>query len=256
MKTLKKGDKIGLALGGGAVLGAAHVGVLKAIEELGLDIQWIAGTSIGAMVAGLYAFDNNCDRVKDIALEISWRDISAFSISKYGLLSNTKIADFMEANIGKVNIEDAKIPLAILATDIANGEKVILRKGSVSKAVMASSCIPGIFNPIIINDTMLVDGAISENVPISALEEMNAINIVAVDLNAKHLYGKPQNMIEVLQNSFHFTLESAVKAQTKRADVLITPDLSSFDRIHTSQTERLIQKGYEETLISFANYIT
>ncbi|MDO6802948.1 patatin-like phospholipase family protein [Wenyingzhuangia sp. 1_MG-2023] len=256
MKTLKKGDKIGLALGGGAVLGAAHVGVLKAIEEIGLDIQWIAGTSIGALVAGLYAFDNNCDRVKDIALEISWRDITALSISKYGLLSNTKIAEFMEQNIGKVNIEDARIPLAILATDISTGEKVILQKGSVSKAVMASSCIPGIFNPIIINDLMLMDGAVSENVPISALEAMNATNIVAVDLNAKHLYGKPQNMIEVLQNSFHFTLEAAAKAQTQRADVLITPDLSSFDRIHTSQTERLIHKGYLETLKSFAPYLS
>ncbi|NJB82771.1 patatin-like phospholipase family protein [Wenyingzhuangia aestuarii] len=256
MMTLKKGDKIGLALGGGAVLGAAHVGVLKAIEEIGLDIQCIAGTSIGAMVAGLYAFDNNCDRVKDIALEISWRDITALSISKYGLLSNTKIAEFIESNIGKVNIEDARIPLAINATDIANGNRVTLRKGSVAKAVMASSCIPGIFKPVTIDDVMLVDGAVSENVPISALEEMKATKIVAIDLNAKHMYGKPQNMIEVLQNSFHFTLEAAAKAQTQRADILITPDLSAFDRINTSQTERLIYKGYQEALKCFAPYLS
>ncbi|MGY5353672.1 patatin-like phospholipase family protein [Wenyingzhuangia sp. IMCC45467] len=248
MKTLKKGNAVGLALGGGAVLGAAHVGVLKAIEELGLNIQWISGTSIGAMVAALYAFDNNCEKVKDIALEISWKDITSLSISKFGLMSNTKIAHFMEQNIGNVNIEDAKIPLAILATNIATGERVILKKGNVAKAVMASSCIPGIFKPIIINDIMLVDGAVSENVPVSPLQEMNATTIIAVDLNAKHMYGKPENMIEVLQNSFHFTLEAAARVQTQEADVLITPDLSSYDRYHTSQTQSLIEKGYIETL--------
>lgn len=248
MKTLKKGDAIGLALGGGAVLGAAHVGVLKAIEELGLDIKWISGTSIGAMVAALYAFDNNCEKVKDIALEISWKDITSLSISKYGLMSNTKIAQFMRQNIGDVNIENARIPLAIMATNIATGEKVVLKQGSVATAVMASSCIPGIFKPIVIDNIMLVDGAISENVPVSPLQDMNAETIVAVDLNAKHMYGKPENMIEVLQNSFHFTLEAAARVQTQEADILITPDLSSFDRYHTSQTQSLIAKGYTETL--------
>lgn len=247
MKTLKKGDAVGLALGGGAVLGAAHVGVLKAIEELGLQIKWISGTSIGAMVAALYAFDNNCEKVKDIALDISWKDITSFSISKFGLMSNNKIAHFMKQNIGNVNIEDAKIPLAIIATNIATGEKVILRKGNVAQAVMASSCIPGIFNPVSIDDLMLVDGAISENVPVSPLQEMKAETIIAVDLNARHLYGKPKNIIEVLQNSFHFTLETAVRLQTQQADILITPDLGSFDRYHTSQTENLILKGYQET---------
>ncbi|MDB4297735.1 patatin-like phospholipase family protein [Flavobacteriaceae bacterium] len=254
MKTLKKGDKIGLALGGGAVLGAAHVGVLKAIEELGLEIECIAGTSIGSLVASLYAFDNNLERVKDIAVEISWKDISALSISKFGLLSNNKIAEFMEENIGDANIENARIPLAILATNITNGQKVILRSGNVGKAVRASTCIPGIFNPVTIKGTILVDGGISENIPISAVEEMGATLIIGVDLNANHGNHKPKNMVDVLQNSFHFALQSAVKSQSKRADIIIAPDLSEFDMIHTSQTKKLIKKGYKETLRLLAPY--
>ncbi|MDZ7797262.1 MAG: patatin-like phospholipase family protein [Candidatus Marinimicrobia bacterium] len=129
MKKFKKNKKIGLALGGGAVLGAAHIGVLKAIEELDIPIHCIAGTSIGAFVAAFYANGKGWEEIRDIAMDLKWLDLSGLSLSKLGLLSNEKMGKFVEKHLGRSTIEDANIPLAMIATNIASGEKIVLQKG-------------------------------------------------------------------------------------------------------------------------------
>lgn len=174
MKKLQKNKKIGLALGGGAVLGAAHIGVLKALEELEIEIGWITGTSIGSLVASLYAFGVDCNKVQDLAIDLSWSDIAGFSLSKFGLLSNKNIQKFLQKHIGDATFDQANIPLAVIATNITTGQKVVLNKGKVAYAVMASCCIPGIFKPVTINDILLVDGGIVENVPVSPLKDLGA----------------------------------------------------------------------------------
>ncbi|MBT8280843.1 MAG: patatin-like phospholipase family protein [Muriicola sp.] len=239
--------KVGLALGGGAVLGAAHIGVLKALEEKNLDIQFITGTSIGAFVAALYAFGKDWSEINDISSELKWMDISSISLSRYSLLSNEKFGALISEHIGEKNIEDSMIPLAIIATDAASGEKVILRKGPVAKAVMASTCIPGLFKPVKLDNRMLLDGGIVENVPIKTLRNIGADFVIGVDLNAEHAYEEPANILDVLLNSFHFIMQQAAKLQTEHADLLIKPDLSAFGRADTSQIGGLIQKGYEDT---------
>lgn len=253
--TLKKGQKIGLALGGGAVLGAAHIGAIRAIEELGLEIAGIAGTSIGALIGALYACDNDFSSIEEIALDLSWSDISGFSFSKYALFSNRKIHDFLAEAIGKeASFSDGKVPLAIVSTNISTGEKVVLKDGDLAAAVMASTCLPGIYKPIEIDGKLLVDGGIVENVPITPLQEMGFEPIVAIDLNAKHTYEKPGNIFDVLVNSFHFMLATAAKEQTQRADILIKPNLSSFSLVDSSQTEALIEVGYQDTLETLRRY--
>ena len=241
-------NRIGLALGGGAVLGAAHIGVLKAIEEKGVEIKFITGTSIGAFVAALYAFGKDWNEINDITSELKWMDISSISLSRYSLLSNEKFGALLVEHIGDKKIEESMIPLAIIATDAVSGEKVILKKGSVAQAVMASTCIPGIFKPVVIDDKMLIDGGIVENVPINTLKKLGAKYIIGVDLNANHNYQKPGNILDVLLNSFHFIMQQAAKLQTEDADLLIKPDLSSFDRTDTTQIEELMKKGYEDTI--------
>ncbi len=119
---------IGLALGGGAVLGAAHIGVLKAVEEKGIEIKFITGTSIGAFVAALYAFGKNWNEINEITSELKWMDITSISLSRYSLLSNEKFGALLKKHIGDKNIEESNIPLAIIATNAATGEKVILDK--------------------------------------------------------------------------------------------------------------------------------
>jgi NTE family protein len=238
--------KIGLALGGGAVLGAAHIGVLKALEEKEVDINYITGTSIGAFVAALYAFGKDWKEINEISCKLKWMDITSISLSRYSLLSNDKFGELLTKHIGDKHIEEASIPLAIIATDAGSGEKVVLKKGPVAQAVMASTCIPGLFKPVKIEGRMLLDGGIVENVPIKTIREMGAEYVIGVDLNAEHEYQEPQNILDVLMNSFHFIMQQSAKFQTENADLLIKPDLSAFDRADTSQIEELIQKGYED----------
>ena len=245
---MKNKNKIGLALGGGAVLGAAHIGVLKAIEELNIRIDYLAGTSIGAFVAAFFGFGKNWEEIREIALELKWIDISGLSLSQYGLLSNEKLGELITRHLGDKKIEDASIPLAMIATDISNGKKVVLNDGAVADAAMASTSIPGIFQPVEINKKMLVDGGIVENVPIHTVREMGADYIIGVDLNAKHSYDKPENIIDVMVNSFHFTLQASAKLQTEDAELLLQPDLSSFNRSNMGQVEDLIQKGYNDSI--------
>ncbi|NLV19339.1 MAG: patatin-like phospholipase family protein [Bacteroidetes bacterium] len=238
----------GLALGGGAVLGAAHVGTVRAIEELNIRIHYIAGTSIGAFVAAFYAFGKNWKELEKIASVMNWLDITGISLSRYGLLSNEKLGDMVIEQIGDKNIEDSEIPLAMVATDITTGEKVILKKGSVAQAVRASTCIPGIFMPVEIDGQMLVDGGVVENVPVNTVKEMGAEYVIGVDLNAKYSYEKPDNILDVILNSFNFLMLQSDKLQTDNADLLIKPDLSSFNRSDTDQVDELMKKGYEDSI--------
>ncbi len=236
----------GLALGGGAALGAAHIGVLKAIDEYNIPIDYVAGTSIGAFIGSLYAFGMDWEEMASIAVELKWLDITGLSLSKFGVMSNKRLGDLLDKYIGEVTFEESNLPLAVVATDIATGEKVVLKQGKVAHAVMASTSIPGIFNPVEINGRLLVDGGIVENVPISPLKEFGADRIIGVDLNAKYANERPGNIVEVLMNSFHFTLMTAAKLQTEEADVLLTPDLSSFSKININKADALIETGYQE----------
>jgi NTE family protein len=246
MKKLRKNKKIGLALGGGAVLGAAHVGVLRVLEEFNISVSYLAGTSIGAFVSALYAFNKNWKEIEKIAMHLNWLDVSRLSLSQYGLLSNKKLGELVTEIIGDVDFDQANIPVAMIATDISNGKKIVLKEGNVATSVMASTCIPGVFVPVEIKDKLLVDGAIVENVPITPVREMGADFIIGVDLIANHSHKKPKNIVEVLINSFDFIIMTASKLQSEEADILIKPDLSSFNIVETDQTADLIEKGYLE----------
>ncbi|HKJ39923.1 MAG TPA: patatin-like phospholipase family protein [Anaerolineales bacterium] len=239
--------KIGLALGGGAILGAAHIGVLKALEEFEISIDYISGTSIGAFIGTLYAFGKSPDEIDKIVVDLNWLDISKISFSQHGLLSNQGLAKLIHDEFGDINFKDANIPLAIVTTDIFNGEKVVLKEGNVSIAVMASTCIPGIFAPIDYQDKLLVDGGIVENVPVSPLREMNADYIIGVDLTTTHLKIMPDNMIAVLLNTFDIAFKYQSKIQMLDAEVLLALDLSQFNLFDRKQIPALIEKGYLDT---------
>lgn len=246
MQDTRKTKKIGLALGGGAVLGAAHIGVLKAMYEMKIPIHFISGTSIGAFISAFYSFGKSWEEIESYTKDFNWLDLTGLSIPKLGFFSNNKLGVVIKESLGDVNIEDAEIPFAMVATDITSGEKVLFFKGDVETAVMASTCIPGIFIPVEIDDRLLVDGGIVENVPVSPLREMGADFIISVDLNAEHPYKKPKNIVEVMLRSFDFTLKAATQLQTEEVDIQIKPDLSGFNMVDMSQADELIQVGYEE----------
>lgn len=240
--------KIGLALGGGAALGAAHIGVLKAIDELNIRISYLSGNSIGAFVATLYAFGISWQEMEKIALDMRWFDISKISISKYSLLSNKKLGKVLLDTIGDVNIEQAEIPLAIVAGDLNTGGRVVFDKGKVSDAVMASTAIPGVFRPLKIDGRYLVDGGVVENVPVSLLKPLGAKYTIAVNLSAKRSFQKPENVIDVMINSYYAVLMNLSNAVSEDADLVIMPDVSEFSLANTKNADKLIIKGYEEAM--------
>jgi len=242
-------DKLGIALGGGAALGAAHVGVLKALFEKGIEPEFISGTSIGAFVAAHIAFGTSIEKLEEIATELDWLDITGFEFSKMGILTNERLGQSVLDQLGEVNIEDAKIPLGMIATDISTGKEVVLKEGSLYKAVMASSCLPGVFVPVEWDDMLLVDGVLCENVPVSPLREMGAKDIIAVDLTTNREYKRPDDIVDLLVNTFDIGLNNMIREQIDDEKVLmIQPKLSAFNRADTSQAEQLIDEGYEAAM--------
>jgi len=240
-----KRKTLGIALGGGAALGTAHVGVLKAFEEKGVQIDMISGTSVGALVGALYAFGMTVDDMITASSDLNWFDITELTLSKFGVLSNAKMKRFLKKHIEDAEFKNANIPLSIVTTDITTGEKVVLDEGNVLNAVVASACIPGVFVPVKYENRLLVDGGISENVPISPLLAKKADIVIGVDLNATVPQRKPGNIIDVLVNSFEFMLMSASREQVKEADLVIAPDLSEFSVTSTRNAKKKIQIGYE-----------
>lgn len=244
-----KFEKLGIALGGGAALGAAHVGILKALFEKGIKPDFISGTSIGAFVAAHIAFGTSIEKLEEIALDLDWLDITGFKLSKLGILSNERLGKSILDQLGRVSIEDAEIPLSMIATDISTGKKVVLNEGPLYKAVMASTCLPGVFTPVEWDDMLLVDGVLCENVPVSPLREMGAKDIIAVDLTTNREYKRPDDMVDVLVNTFDIGLNNMIKEQIQDDKIfMIQPKLSAFNKADTSQTGKLIDEGYQAGL--------
>lgn len=247
----KSDENFGIALGGGAALGAAHVGIMRAFLERGKTPDAISGTSIGSFVGAHIGFGISVDELEDIALNLDWLDVTSFKLSKMGLLTNDKLGETILNTIGRVNIEDAEIPLCFIATDITSGKKIELTEGPLYKAVMASSCLPGIFAPVEWDDMLLVDGFLCENVPVSPLKNMGIHNIVAVDLTTNRKYKRPDDIIDVLSNTFDIGLNNMIRQQTKGNEVeWIQPSLSAYNRADTTQTEKLIEEGYKAAVRS------
>ncbi|NTW63233.1 MAG: patatin, partial [Chlorobiaceae bacterium] len=145
---------------------------------------------------------------------------------------------------GKKNIEDAEIPLAMIATDIGTGKRVLFEKGDVASAVMASSCIPGVFMPVNYQGMMLVDGMLVENVPVTPLRRMGAEKVIGVDLLGHHVFKKPDNIIGVLLNAFYSTITNTTAMQLKEADLALVFDFSEFSLIDTGQIADIMKAGY------------
>ena len=216
------------------------------MEENGLNIEYISGTSIGALVASYYAFGKSIDTLEAISADMSFSSLIGFKLQKQGIFSTKSVKQMIEKDIGDVSIEDARIPLAICATDIATGEQVTLTKGKLSDAICASMAVPGIFIPVQINDRTLVDGGITENVPVSILDKMGAGIIIAVDLNGCPHYQEPKDLIAIMGNAIDIAIDLRTKEQLKKADLVLSMDLANFSRLgNEDEFEELRTLGYE-----------
>jgi NTE family protein len=219
-------ETIGVAFGGGGVKGMAHLGVLNILEKKNYNIKYISGTSVGALVGGFYAYFRDAKRLEEISLEQNWKTVLR-AISdpgiKRGVLKGRKFKGIIEEYIGDVKIEDLKIKFSAVATDINGEQKVVLNKGKLSDAIVASCSLPTIFKPSNIGDYSLLDGGFVEPVPVQTLEDMGCEKILAIDLHTGDT--KTGRSTTILQ-CYQIMLKELVKEQTKDAWKTITPEFN------------------------------
>lgn len=245
MKLNPFNTRIGLALGGGAAKGIAHIGVLKAFEEEQIQIHCISGTSVGALIASYYAFGRPVESILSVGSTLNLSKILNFTLERGGLFSTQAIREMIHRDLGDCLIEDANIPLAICATDIETGEQLIFRKGNLADAVCGSMAVPGLFVPVEVNGRTLVDGGLVENVPISPLANMGAGITVAVDLSHVSRYPKPDDTFGVISNAINIGIDFNTRKQLKKADIVVPLDLSRYSLTNNAKcVDELYMEGY------------
>ncbi len=184
---LSEANNVGLALGSGSARGLAHIGVLKALQDKGIRINLISGSSMGALVGACFARKGDISELEELALRTDWMQLIKLADPNLafmfkGFIHGHKVKELLKTIIGDVKFKDLKIPLAVVATDINTGDEVVIREGSVIEAVRASISIPAIFTPVKMGDRFLVDGGIVIPVPVSVVRDMGADFVIACNV--------------------------------------------------------------------------
>jgi len=233
--------KVGLALGGGAARGLAHLGVLEVLEEEGIPIDIIAGTSAGAAIGALYAQGKSADQIKNLVNELNWKKLATLvdlALPRSGFISGRRIKNLIASIIGDVTFEDLKIPLACVATDIETGEEVVINHGSVLEGIRASISIPVAFTVARWGGRYLVDGGLVNPVPVSVLKGMGADFTIAVNVTpdiSERAYAearklrketKEPSLISVMIQSLYIATHSISKSSLEGADIVIEPKIA------------------------------
>jgi NTE family protein len=244
--------RIGLALSGGAARGIAHVGVLRVLDEHDIPIDYIAGTSAGALVGGALASGMSLDEIEEIGRSLRWRDMGRTTLSRLGVQSNARMEDYIRARFPVTRFEELKIPFAAVATDLRAGSAVILSgEGDVAFAIRASCTIPGWYVPVTDEKgRQLVDGGLVANVPTAAARALGADLVIAVDVNyegAKFL-GPPQSAIGVMLQSMMVVQRTAAMHQWQDADVVIMPKVGHIRWDEMTRAGDLIAAGRQAAL--------
>ncbi len=242
--------KVGIALSGGAARGFAHLGVLKALVENDIPIDFISGTSAGSVAGAAFASGLSVAEIAEIGKKMSWFKMTGFSYSAKGLLSNAAMGAFFRKEFPVQKFEDLPIPFAAVACDLETGGEVILTDGDLIEAVRASCAIPGVFAPVVRDGRMLIDGGVVAAVPTKAVKKLGAEIVIAVDVLASGAtyWGKPSTLIGILFQSTMMLLRAASKAHHYRADVVIIPKIAHLRPDEIGKMDELIKAGEEAAL--------
>ena len=217
--------KIGLALGGGAARGFAHIGVVKMLEAHGIVPDYIVGTSAGAVVGALYAAGHDAFAMQKIGQQLDEKIFADWTLGGRGLLKGEALQDFINQQVGKRPLEKLNKPFAAVATDLNNGERVVFRTGDTGLAVCASAAVPGVFQPAQFRGHHYVDGGLTSPVPVQAAREMGADIVIAVDISARP-EGQPVDSLTAIIWQTTTIMGGMIGAnELKGADVVIRPKL-------------------------------
>ncbi|MGZ3342895.1 MAG: patatin-like phospholipase family protein [Reyranella sp.] len=224
--------KIGLALGGGAARGFAHIGVIKALEAQGIVPDIVVGTSAGSVVGSMYAYGYNGFTLQKMAMEMDEASISDWALPFFskspGVLKGEALQSYVNKAVHNLPIEKLKIPFGAVATDLKTGQPILFRRGNTGMAVRASSAVPSVFQPVSIAGKTYVDGGLVAPVPVRFAKEMGAEFIIAVNISSATEAQATASSLDVLMQTFTIMGQRLNQHELKDADVVITPALGAM----------------------------
>ena len=243
-------QRIGVALSGGAALGAAHIGVLQVLEAHGIQPDCVAGSSAGSAVGALYCAGMPLQRIEQLALDMRWSKIGRVVRPGCGFFDGSRMERYLVELVGDLRFEDLDIPLRVATADILTEELVILSQGRLAPAVRASCSVPGIFTPVEYGDRLLVDGGLINNLPVSALRDMGAEYVIAVDLAAPLIgpRGRPSRLLDMWMLTLATLLRNAHR-EVELADIVIVPSIGEFNPADLSKIPLIIERGRESAQV-------
>ena len=241
----KRPVKLGLALGGGAARGFAHVGVLQVLEEAGIKPQLVVGTSAGSVVAAFYTSGKNASQLLKLSESMDESTLTDWTVPliSRGMMRGDALAKYMTQNLEIKKIEEMKIPLGVVATDLHSGESILFQRGDAATAVRASSAVPAVFQPVQIGGKEYVDGGLVAPVPVRFAKQMGADIVVAVDISTPLEANKADGMLQILLQTFSIMGKSISDFELKEADLVIKPALSGIGSAAFSERKRSIDAG-------------
>lgn len=235
--------KVGLALGAGSARGLANIGVVEILEQHQIPIDVIAGTSAGAVVAGLYAAGADMGIVAKMAHELDWNDLVNFTITRRGLVSSEPLYQILRILTKEQTFEELPIPTAVVATDITTGEEVVISSGLVADGIRASMSIPGVFVPVELEGRTLVDGALVNRVPSSVCRKLGADFVIAVDVGYPPLRGKVRNLPDVIMSTIDILGRQSAKFRPIDADIVVRPELGNVTSTQLNRSKEIVEAG-------------
>jgi NTE family protein len=244
--------KIGLALGGGAARGFAHIGVIKALEAQGIVPDIVVGTSAGSVVGALYAAGNTGFALQKMAIDLDEAGITDWTVPFFakasGVLKGEALQNYVNKAVGNVPIEKMKMPFGVVATDLNSGAPILFRRGNAGLAVRASSSVPGVFQPVKIGERSYVDGGLVSPVPVQYAREMGADFVIAVNISAEPQAQATSSSLEVLLQTFSIMGQSINRHELKEADIVISPNLAKMKASDFQGRNLAILAGEEATV--------
>ena len=245
--------KLGLALGSGGARGVAHVGLLKALEEEGIKPDFIVGSSMGAVVGGIYASGVSAEQMHETVLKLKKRDISSINpaaLSQMAILRSGKVKALLKKHLNKENIEDFPVKFRCVATDILSGQPYVFDKGEAATAILASSTIPAVFKPVRHEDKLLVDGGCTCRVPIKIVKDMGADAVIAMDVlkNCSQPVEEVHGIINVVLRVFDIMDAQNSSLRFERdggaCDLLLQPEMKGMSQYAIKDLDRAFEEGY------------
>ena len=242
----QKRPVVALVLGSGGARGYAHIGVIEVLEKQGIHPDFIVGTSAGSIVGSIYASGKTAAELHEVALNLKPNDVRDVDVSLKGFFNGQKVENYINRQVNNTPLQNLKIPMYVVATELKNGEKTVFNYGNTGQAVRASTAIPSMFVPTKIGDTEYVDGGLVSPVPVQVARDLGADIVIAVDILAQPIHTETSNVWGLFNQNINIMQGRLAEEELKNADIVIQPDLKEKAHIFdVTGREMAIEAGVD-----------